>query len=253
MPQKLISNYSRSHLLRPFALLAWGLFVGSMFLPLSTNAYYDIGPIKGYVTDISNVLPASVKNALENNLRDFEAKTSHQIAIVIIPSLKGDTIEGFSNTLFEQIKIGQKEADNGVLLLIAIDEREARIEVGYGLEGALTDIESKQILENNIFPYFKQGNYAQGILEGTDATQKAIQGEIVTKGSTARSTKNSGSMIVWGIFIVITLFASLARTKSWWAGGLLGGIIGVIVFLITGILLIIPSLAIVGLIADYSE
>ncbi|TGL08638.1 YgcG family protein [Leptospira bouyouniensis] len=137
----------------------------------------DVPKLNARVTDETWTLHSDFIAALEKQLKDHEKKTSNQIAVYIIPSLEGENLEEFSIRVAETWKLGQKGKDNGVLLLVAIEDRKIRIEVGYGLEGALTDIMCRYIIENEIKPYFKKGEYDVGIQNGVKIIMKTIEGE----------------------------------------------------------------------------
>ncbi|WP_244935713.1 TPM domain-containing protein [Leptospira bouyouniensis] len=137
----------------------------------------DVPKLNARVTDETWTLHSDFIAALEKQLKDHEKKTSNQIAVYIIPSLEGENLEEFSIKVAETWKLGQKGKDNGVLLLVAKEDRKIRIEVGYGLEGALTDIMCRYIIENEIKPYFKKGEYDVGIQNGVKIIMKTIEGE----------------------------------------------------------------------------
>jgi len=205
-------------------------------------AYYNPGNPSGFVNDYANVISDNDQQALEVKLSSFEKESSNEIAVVIIPNLGEDTIENFAVELFADWKIGKAKNDNGVLLLVAIEDRQMRIEVGYGLEGALTDAQSFWIINNEMKPSFQAENYYQGIDKAVDKIIAATQGEYVP---TENNTESSGSegqdweFIFWiGFFALMWVASILGRSKSWWAGGVLGGVIGVIVGLIKGFLFI---------------
>lgn len=137
----------------------------------------DVPKLNARVTDETWTLHPDFIAALEKQLKDHEKKTSNQIAVYIIPSLEGENLEEFSIKVAETWKLGQKGKDNGVLLLVAKEDRKIRIEVGYGLEGDLTDIMCRYIIENEIKPYFKKGEYDVGIQNGVKIIMKTIEGE----------------------------------------------------------------------------
>ncbi len=221
------------------------------------SAYYDLGTPEGFVSDYANILSDAEEDNLESKLRDFEAGTKNEIAVVTIPSLQGDTVEGFAVKLFEEWGIGKKGNDNGVLLLIALEDRTMRIEVGYGLEGDLTDAESSWII-NDMKPVFRDGAYVQGINTAVDSIIFATKGEYVST-TTPGVVEDTGKgelppelpFIVFGILIYI-----LSRTKSFWLGGVIGTIAGLALgFFITnsiGFLSFILSIifGVIGLIVD---
>jgi uncharacterized protein len=133
--------------------------------------------VKTYVTDRTGTLTSSQLKSLESKLAAFEKETSNQLVVWMEPSLDGNSVEDRSYELAEQNGIGQKGKNNGVLLYIAKDDRKLRIEVGYGLEGALTDALSSQIIRKEITPQFKKGNFFEGINAGVDAIIQATKGE----------------------------------------------------------------------------
>ena len=191
---------------------------------------------EGYVTDRAGLLSPSAKADLETVLRAFEEKTSNQVVVVTFPSLEGDSLEDFSMRLAESWKVGQKGRNNGVIFLIFKNDRKIRIEVGYGLEGVLTDALSGQIIREVVAPYFKKGDYVDGILVGTDAIMKATQGEFKGKGSSGDERDNGKAFLT--LFFVLFFFFSFlnvlarfdhpigrrgSRYGGFWMGGGLGG------------------------------
>lgn len=237
----------------------------AVFFALSSSVFAFTVPEKptGYVNDYANILSAGTKQSVENDLRNFTASTSNEIAVVTVPDLGGDTIEHYATKLFESWKIGNAKNDNGILLLIARDEHKIRIEVGYGLEGALPDILAKDIIDTKITPSFKKGDYDTGVAGGVGAIKEATKGEYkASPKSTAKGfSLNFKSLEFILIFLVIGiqfLSSILARSKSWWAGGVLGGIVGggITLFGVLGITLAIGGmitivLIILGLLFDY--
>lgn len=133
--------------------------------------------VSAYVTDKTNTLKPEQINSLEQKLSAFEKETSNQIVVWMEPSLEGNSLEDRSFDIAEKNGIGQKGKNNGVLLYIAKDDRKLRIEVGYGLEGVLTDALCSQIIRNEITPQFKKGNFYEGIDAGVDAIINATKGE----------------------------------------------------------------------------
>ncbi|OLL54753.1 YgcG family protein [Bartonella henselae] len=131
-------------------------------------------PLTGYVNDVAHLLDNATKQNLTEKLAELEEKTGDQIAIVTLPTLSGNDIETYSNSLFRKWGLGQKQINNGVLLVIALNEREMRIEVGYGLEGVLTDALSAVIINSFVLPNFREGNYQKGILEAVHAIINVI-------------------------------------------------------------------------------
>src|SRR5690242_4312610 len=129
------------------------------------------------VNDYTNTLTPYQITALENKLVAYDDSTSNQIAVVIIPTTGDYSVEEVGLEIIRRWGVGNKDRNNGIVLLIAKDDHKLRIEVGYGLEGAVPDITAKSIIENEIRPAFKEGNYYRGIDQGTDAIIKAAAGE----------------------------------------------------------------------------
>ena len=135
-----------------------------------------VPPLTGRVVDLAHVLPSSTVESLTAQLAAHETQSSNQVAVLIVPSLEGESLEEFSHLVATTWKLGQKGTDNGVLLLVAMKERKVRIEVGYGLEGVLTDARSAHIIRNEIVPRFRAGDMAGGVTGGIDAIIKTIEG-----------------------------------------------------------------------------
>jgi uncharacterized protein len=124
--------------------------------------------LTGRIVDQANVISADAKSTIEPKLADLEAKSGIQLVVATVNSLEGQEIEPYANALFRNWKLGEKTKNNGVLLLVAPNEKRVRIEVGYGLEGTLTDALSKVIITNAITPRFKTGDFSGGISRGVD-------------------------------------------------------------------------------------
>lgn len=129
---------------------------------------YDFPALSGRIVDAANVIPAATKAALEPKLEALEQKSGIQLEVATVASLDGDEIEPYANALFRAWKLGEKDKNNGVLLLIAPNQHKVRIEVGYGLEGTLTDALSKIIISNAMAPRFKAGDFGGGVERGVD-------------------------------------------------------------------------------------
>ena len=165
------------------------------------------------VTDLAGVLTPEQKQALENKLVAIDDSSSNQIAVVIIPSLDGYPKEEYATKLFRDWGIGGKK-NNGILLLIAINDREIKIEVGYGLEGAIPDITAINIIDNYIKPAFKAGNYYEGIDQATDNIAKAAVGEY--KVAKVKKSKSKGS---GGLFLIILIIIFVILRSGRGGGG----------------------------------
>lgn len=168
----------------------------------------DVPPLKARVTDLAGVLSPSQRQKIEEGLYLFESRTSNQIAVLIIPSLEGESLEDYSIRVTDRWKLGTGDKENGVLLLIVKNDRKIRIEVGYGLEGALTDLIASQIIRKDIVPYFRQGNYYAGIVNGLNGIMAATRNEYKAdprqyQRSPSENRKSFGSLI---FYILLFLF-----------------------------------------------
>src|SRR5262245_52018900 len=152
---------------------------GILLLMLAAGLAYAINlpPLTGRVVDQANVIPPASRAALETKLKDLEDKSGIQLVVATVSSLQDRDIETFANGLFRNWKLGEAKKNNGVLLLVAPKERKVRIEVGYGLEGTLTDALSKTIIAGAIVPRFKENDFAGGIDRGVDGIISVLASE----------------------------------------------------------------------------
>lgn len=222
-----------------------------------TFAYFSPGTPQGFVNDFAGILSQVGKHELEQSLETFAKEKNHEIAVTVIKSLGGDDIESYANTLFREWGIGTKEYNNGVLFLVAIEDRKMRVEVGYGLEGALTDLESKYIQDDIVRPLFREGKYEEGIRQGTIAIMQAVEGEVVVPPKTRTGwydmlMRYGGEILFLLIFFLSWIASILGRTKSWWLGGVIGGAAGGAVALLTHAWIWLPIVVGAGLLFDYA-
>ena len=188
----------------------------------------EIPRLQTRVTDLAGVLTQEQAAGLEEKLRQFEITDSTQIAVLIIPSLGGESLEDYSVRVATAWRLGQKGRDNGALLLIAMKERQVRIEVGYGLEPTLTDALSRRIIQNEIIPEFRQGEFYQGIDAGVNGIMQTVRGVYQgTPRSSTGSRRGSGvrDSYDWLVFLLAPLLWVLGSTGKW-GGGILGGAAG---------------------------
>ena len=143
----------------------------------SALALVAVPPLSGRVVDQTGTLSAGDIASLTQTLKDLETRKGSQIAVLIVPTTDGEAIEQFSLRVAEAWKIGRKKIDDGALLVIAKNDRRLRIEVGYGLEGALTDVTTKRIIDEDITPKFKSGDFAGGVSAGVDRMVRVAEGE----------------------------------------------------------------------------
>jgi len=191
--------------------------------------------MNGPVNDLAGVLSAEEKASLTNYLTSTNDQTGVQVAVLTVKSLEGDSIENFSINVAKKWKLGQAGKDNGAILVVALDERALRIEVGYGLEGTLTDMQSGLIIRNVIVPFFKSGDYGKGITEGANkivgiATgNETIQEEADTSGGVAGQSNTDvaggiAGLVFFLIFMIVMLIAGRRRRGMNGRSGGLGGL-----------------------------
>lgn len=201
----------------------------------------------GFVNDEANVLTAEQKSQLETLAVNFEAQTGNEIAVLITSELKDESIEDMAVRIFEEWGVGKKGEDNGVLILLAVKDREVRIEVGYGLEGDLTDLRSNQIINETMIPALRQGDYFNALLGAMNRIIAVVRGEELSIPSPSPSGFFDGEF-VWVYFLIGYLVLGMfSRTRSWWLGGLLGGILGFVWLGFVGAVLF----ALIGLLIDF--
>jgi uncharacterized protein len=143
----------------------------------SALAVVAVPPLSGQVVDQTGTLAANDIASLTGTLKDLETRKGSQIAVLIVPTTDGEAIEQFSLRAAEAWKIGRKKIDDGALLVIAKNDRRLRIEVGYGLEGALTDVTTKRIIDEDITPKFKAGDFVGGVSAGINRIIRVVDGE----------------------------------------------------------------------------
>jgi len=185
-----------------------------------------------WVHDEAGILSPQTKAQLEAILKAHRDSTSTQIAVLLIPSLEGDDIDSYALRVSEEWKLGQEKKDNGVLFLVAMQEKQMRIEVGYGLEGVLTDALSSRINRNEVAPYFRQGNYEAGIQAGTMAIIKAVQGTYVNDEPVTK--KRKGRSPIGSIIFFIILIIAMSRKNrgggggsgGYWTAAMMGSMLG---------------------------
>ena len=192
----------------------------------------------GYVTDLTATLTAEQKSGLDRILRAFEERKGSQVAVLIVPTTAPEPIEQFALRVAESWKPGRKNVDDGAILVVAKDDRALRIEVGYGLEGALTDAACKRIVSEVIVPRFREGDFAGGIAAGVDRMLRVIEGEKLPEPR-GRGNPSGGRIVT--ILPVVIFFAIVAGSLLRGVLGrlpgalLAGGVVSVIVWIAAGV------------------
>ncbi len=170
----------------------------------------ELPKLTGRVVDDAGMMDAASKAALVQKLDAFEKKSSDQIVVATIDSLDGEAIEPYANRLFRAWGLGQAGEDNGVLLLVAKSDRKMRIEVGYGLEGTLTDLHTKLIIENTMVPAFRAGDFSGGITRAVDDIVVVLEGNAAELEARAKRNPARDEMPVdWIFALFIVLWATL--------------------------------------------
>jgi len=192
--------------------------------------------LRARVNDLADLLSPAQSAALEERLAAFEQETSHQIVLLTVPSLEGDTIEDFAIRVEDSWKIGQKGLDNGILFVIARDDRRARFEVGHGLEGAVPDVIASRILRDRVFPLFRAGRVPEGVDAGIDGIMAAARGEEIPaerRPAHRESEGPLGMIFLWALlggFLAAPFRRGRLRpVGAFLAGALAGGLTYLIV------------------------
>jgi uncharacterized protein len=177
-----------------------------------------VPPLTGRVVDKTATLSSSDIASLDQTLKDFEAKKGSQIAVLIVPTTQPETIEQYSLRVAEAWKIGRKKIDDGAILVVAKDDRKLRIEVGYGLEGALTDVTAKRIIDEVITPKFRSGDFAGGISDGVNRILRVVDGEPLPAPAQRRQDAGLLSQLdPFNPFLIVAVIV---------VGGILRGVLG---------------------------
>jgi uncharacterized protein len=203
-------------LLSPWLLVAllWSLAAAPQAAAL------DVPTLSAHVNDHANLLSPSERSALEAKLAAYEQATGHQLALLVIPSLEGDPIEDFSIRAVEAWKLGAKGRDDGLLMIVAPNDRKMRIEVGYGLEGEITDAFSASILREVLTPAFRQQRYGEGIARAFDLLMAKGQGIAVGPARERRRGDDVGSLFPLLLFGIVGL---IVLSRFFGGGGGPGG------------------------------
>jgi len=208
--------------LRPSRLAL--VLVAGLSLATGTAHALDVPPLTSRVTDLARVLSTEQRDNLERRLDAYERETTQQFAVLVIPTLAGDPIEDFSLRVVEKWKLGKAKEDNGVLLLVVPKDRKMRIEVGYGLEGKITDALSARIMRDVLRPAFRSNDFGTGIDTAMSALMQAGSGKVVT-ALPPEAPQNEPVTIspLMFLFILALIFLGPRFLFPWLLGGRWGG------------------------------
>lgn len=209
-----------------------GLFLLLFFT--AAGALVPIPDLSHRVTDLTSTLSSDQVNALEGKLAAFEARQGSQIAVLIVPTTQPEDIAQFGIRVADAWKIGRKNVDDGVILIVAKDDRKLRLEVGYGLEGAIPDAIAKRVIAETITPYFKAGDFAGGIDAGVTQLMGLIEGESLPLPQEAPADQQANGSFMFvlfgGILVGFILSAILGRVMGGMLAGLGTGMAGALLF-----------------------
>jgi uncharacterized protein len=199
-----------------------------------------VPPLASPVTDVAGVLSPDQSAALDAKLRAFEQAKGSQVAVLVVPTTQPEDIEQYGIRVVDAWKLGRKGVDDGALLLVAVQDRRVRIEVGYGLEGVLPDATANRIIEEAIVPAFRDGDYYRGIVAGVDRMLRVIEGEPLPepkRRSPAEGIPGLFQLLPF-LFVLALVGGSILRGMFGRVGGALttGGVVGFLTWLLVGIL-----------------
>lgn len=223
--------------------------IGWFALPVQALSIPAAPPLERPIIDTSSTLTTEHIDRLSAQIRESRTARSYQVGIVMIDSLEGGTIEDFSIKTARQWGIGDKSKDNGILIAIAKKDRKIRIETGNKVDDELTDVEANRIIRNTMAPHFRENKYYEGLAAAITEIERNVDGVSGQNTKEAAANNFSFAGVVAhpeALFFLGILFygigswvvSMLARTKSWWAGGVAGGVIGMISMFIMGFALI---------------
>lgn len=198
------------------------LFTLLFLLPPAVRAQGEVPPLQGRVNDYANLISPDQKQRIEAQLAQFEQQTGNQVVVLTVETLNGEDIEGYANRVARAWALGQKGKDNGALLLVAHKDRKMRVEVGYGLEPVLTDLQTNIIQNEVIIPYFKRGDFGGGIEAGVKALLSTIQGKEIEPAPVQQPTGGGRGgegggfgFLVFMLFIIGPFILNAIRSGSW--------------------------------------
>jgi uncharacterized protein len=232
-------------------LLLLGLL--TLFTLLTSWAQLAVPTLSGHVVDTTATLPAAGMQQLDSRLAAFEQRRGTQIVVLLVPTTQPEDIASYANRVANSWKIGRREVGDGLLLIVALNDRKVRIEVAKTLEGAIPDLAAKRIIDAAITPAFKQGDYLAGLNAGVDQLMARVTGEELPLPAAAPAHAGGGDGFQWidllvFLFFVMPVVGAVARRMLGSLAGSVatGALIGVIAFVVTASLLVAVPAALVG-------
>lgn len=241
----------------------WLLLLSTFFFLLSDTSFAKtpFPEPKGFVNDFAEIISENTEAKISNLIEEIKNKTSSEVAVVTIQSLEGSDPNDYAVELGRSWGVGTKERDDGVIFLIAVQDRKTYIATGYGVEGYITDAQAFWITDQIVVPFFKQGDFDNGILAGVEKIKEALVDLIPLpeKNTTSdffTSEKFFRMFVSFFPFIFLFIFiwvgSVLGRSKRWWPGGIIGAIISIILILVFSItFFILIPLTLFGFLFDY--
>ncbi|HEV8243529.1 MAG TPA: TPM domain-containing protein [Nitrospirales bacterium] len=212
----------------------------------SSAAALEVPPLTGRIVDHAHLLPADRAAALSDELAAHEARTGNQVALLTLPSLEGEPLEEFTHRVATTWRLGRKGTDNGVLILVVPGDRKIRIEVGYGLEGTLTDVKSSRIIREEMAPRFRTGDFAGGITAGVKAVLGTIEGTYQPPPRKTVPAGNSAESALGMFFVAVVVgILTAAIIGHHWKGSSIGSVMALVLALSSGLILALAAAAIV--------
>ncbi len=231
------------------------LFVAISIVPTAMAAWgLDVPPLGGRVNDLAGLLSPATKTRLESGLAAFEASDSTQVVVLTVPSLEGETIEGFAVKTAQKWGIGQKGKDNGALLVVSKGDRSVRIEVGRGLEGSLTDALTGRIIDHVIVPEFKKGDFDAGVEKGVGAMMAAARGEYEGTGKQpGGATDGEGveGIFAFGLIACLVVMSVLRFLPAFVRAGIGGAGMLVLALLASAGIGLVVVMAVLGVVLGF--
>jgi len=232
--------------MRARTLATTALFLALALALGSGAAAQDLAPIpplKARVTDVTGTLAAEQADSLDQRIAAFEQKRGSQIAVLVVPTTRPEAIEQYAIRVAEQWKVGRKGVDDGVIIVVAKNDLRLRIEVGYGLEGAIPDAKAQRVIREVIAPHFVDGDFHGGLDAGTQALMRLIEGEDLPPPAAQRAPGGRAadyqSILVILLMVTVALAGVLTRLFGRFVGSLLtGGVAGAIAWIVAGALMV---------------